>query len=108
MTLMAPAIDQVVAEIESRTSGRTSPLLVAIDGRSGSGKSTLAAALAGRMDAVVVPGDDFYRGGSDAEWLARPPAIRARDCIDWRRLRAAALEPLLAGRPAAWHPFDFE
>ncbi len=28
--------------------------------------------------------------------------------IDWRRLRAEALEPLLARRTARWHPFDFE
>jgi uridine kinase len=30
------------------------------------------------------------------------------DAIDWRRLRAEALEPLLAGKPAKWHPFDFD
>ena len=28
--------------------------------------------------------------------------------IDWRRLRAEALAPLLAGRPARGHPFDFQ
>ena len=27
--------------------------------------------------------------------------------IDWRRLRQEALEPLLAGKVASWHPFDF-
>jgi uridine kinase len=32
---------------------------------------------------------------------------RARDVIDWARLRRCALEALRAGRRAAWHPFDF-
>ena len=27
--------------------------------------------------------------------------------IDWRRLRAEVLEPLLAGRPASWRAFDW-
>ncbi len=36
------------------------------------------------------------------------PEQRAADVIDWRRLRAEALEPLLAGQTARWHPFDFE
>lgn len=33
--------------------------------------------------------------------------VSARDAIDWRRLRRLALEPLRAGQPAIWHPFDF-
>jgi uridine kinase len=82
-----------------------SPVLIAIDGRSGVGKSTLAAALARRLNAALVSGDDFFAGGSDAEWARRSPGERADQCIDWRRLRREALEPLLAGRPAAWRPF---
>jgi len=77
-------------------------------GGSGSGKSSLAALVAEALGAVVVPGDDFFAATiPDAEWEARTPAARAADCIDWRRLRAEALEPLRAGRAAAWHPFDF-
>lgn len=39
---------------------------------------------------------------------ARDAVERARDAIDWRRLRRCALEPLRAGETATWHPFDFE
>ena len=85
------------------------PMLVAIDGGSGSGKTVLAAAVAAELDAVIVPSDDFFAAGiTDAEWDRMSPAQRAAAAIDWRRLRAEALEPLLAGRTAAWHPFDFE
>jgi hypothetical protein len=31
---------------------------------------------------------------------------RARDYMDWRRLRSEALEPLLQGNAAIWQPFD--
>jgi uridine kinase len=103
------AASLLVAAIEARMQGRSRPLLVAIDGKSGSGKSQLAALVAGALPAVVVPSDDFYAGHvSDAEWEARTPGERAADVIDWQRLRAEALEPLLAGRTAGWYPFDFE
>jgi uridine kinase len=99
----------LVAEIEARLRGRSRPLLVAIDGPSGSGKSELAALVARAVDAVVVPSDDFYASEvTDAEWAARSPAERVADVIDWRRLRAEAVEPLIAGRTASWYPFDFE
>ncbi|MCC6623829.1 MAG: AAA family ATPase [Deltaproteobacteria bacterium] len=87
----------------ARAAGR--PYVVALDGPSGAGKSTLAAALAERLDAAVVAGDDFFAGGVD---LRRDsPAERARDCIDWRRQRPA-LEALRAGAPAAWRAFDWD
>lgn len=84
-------------------------MLIAIDGGSGSGKSTLAAAVAAELEAVIIPSDDFFAAGiTDAEWDAFSPGERAAAAIDWRRLREEALEPLLAGRVASWHPFDFE
>ena len=84
------------------------PVLVAVDGPSGAGKSTEAAVLATSTGAVVVPSGDFFAAEITAtQWEARDAAERARDCIDWRRLRRDALEPLRAGRAAEWHPFDF-
>jgi uridine kinase len=56
----------------------------------------------------VVDGDDFYTGGSDAEWDARTAEEKVATCIDWRRLRSEALEPLLARQVPSWHPFDWE
>jgi para-aminobenzoate synthetase len=98
----------VVADVRRLMTGRARPLLVAFDGASGTGKSTLAALVAARLGATLVPSDDFFSAQlTDADWDARSPAERATDAIDWRRLRAEALEPLLAGRPARWFPFDF-
>jgi uridine kinase len=99
--------DAIVAEIRRLVAGRRTPLLVAVDGRSGAGKSTLAARLAARVGGAVVEGDDFYAGGTDAEWAQRSAEAKVDACIDWRRLKAEALEPLLAGRTAIWHPFNF-
>jgi para-aminobenzoate synthetase len=98
----------VVADVRRLQTGRARPLLVAIDGASGSGKSVLAALVAARLGAALVPVDDFFAAQlADADWDARTPAERAADALDWRRLRAEALVPLLAGWPARWHPFDF-
>jgi len=84
------------------------PVLVAVDGPSGAGKSTVAAALAAATGGVVVPNDDFFAAEITAtQWDARDAAERARDGVDWRRLRREALEPLSAWRAAEWHPFDF-
>ncbi|MDQ6796048.1 MAG: (d)CMP kinase [Chloroflexota bacterium] len=83
-------------------------MLVAIDGPSGSGKSTLAASVAAELVAAIVPSDDFFAAEvTDAEWNAMAPRGRGEAAIDWRRLREEALLPLLAGRVATWHPFDF-
>ena len=84
------------------------PFLVALDGGSGSGKSSLAALVAAELNAAIVESDDFFAAGiTDAEWGAMAPGERAAAAIDWRRLRREALEPLVAGKVASWHPFDF-
>ncbi len=94
--------------MEALRAVRGDPLLVAVDGASGAGKSTLAANLAAAAQGVIVPSDDFFAAEiTTGEWDARSAAERARDAIDWRRLRRDALEPLRAGHRAAWFPFDF-
>lgn len=91
---------------EHAATGR--PFLVGIDGGTGAGKSRLANLLRKKAGAAVVPSDDFFAAQiTAAGWAKRSPAERARDYIDWRRLRSAALEPLLTGDPAEWLPFDF-
>ncbi len=83
-------------------------MLIALDGGSGAGKSTLAALIAKELNAALIPSDDFYSAHiSNAEWDSYTPAQKVAEVIDWRRLRRNALEPLLAGKPARWHPFDF-
>jgi uridine kinase len=104
--LRAAAI--LLGEIRRRLVNHTTPLLVALDGGSGAGKSTLAQLIAAELDAAHIPSDDFFAAElTDADWAARSPAARAADAIDWRRLRTAALLPLLAGQPARWRGFDF-
>lgn len=99
----------IVAAVRQRLIGRTTPLIVAIDGPSGSGKSVLASIVAETLGAIVVPTDDFFAAEiTDAEWEARSPRERAADGIDWRRLRQDAIEPLRATLPARWRAFDFQ
>jgi len=108
MPVFSAACVQIVTAIRNILQTRHPPILIAIDGGSGAGKSTLAARLAQEMDSVIVSLDDFYAANiPDWEWEARPIPERARDVFDWQRLRADALEPLLAGQPAKWYPFDF-
>jgi uridine kinase len=87
---------------------RRTPIVIALDGPSGAGKSSVATRLATELPAAVIPADDFFAADvTAADWNARSPAERARDALDWRKLRRLALEPLRDGRPALWHPFDF-
>ena len=98
---LADACQKILAEIERRTQQRQAPMLVALDGGSGAGKSTLAAMLERKIDAVVVPLDDFFAAHiPDWEWDTRSVAQRVQDVFDWQRLRAQALEPLLASQSA--------
>lgn len=101
----ADAVKLVSNEIKRRLLNRNTPLLVAIDGGSSAGKSTIALLIAAEVSAVVVQGDDFYQTGID--WTRVSVKEKAMLCIDWKRARKEALEPLLAGKMAKWHPFNF-
>jgi len=101
------ATEHLLAAIERHTTARVVPIVVALDGRSGTGKSTLAKQLAAAVDTVVVDCDNFYAGGTDEEWLAWTPRQRAARCIDWRRLKYEAIEPLRDGQIAHYRPSDF-
>ena len=104
---MLTGADRICSAVRRLAVTQHRPALVALDGGSGSGKSTLAALIAARLNATLIPGDDFYAADiPDAEWERRTPAERAADVIDWRRLRVQALEPLLAGERAEWRAFD--
>ena len=88
------------------------PVLVALDGPSGAGKSSLATALALRRPATVVEGDDFYSPRlaslTGAQRDQMPDAEVADEVVDWRRLRAEALEPLMGGEVARYAPYDWQ
>jgi para-aminobenzoate synthetase len=105
---LAEACFQIVVAINRTLPTHDSPILIAVDGGSGAGKSTLAYSLEQEIDAVVVPSDDFFSAHiPDWEWDVRSIPERARDVLDWQRLRTHALEPLLVSKTARWHPFDF-
>jgi uridine kinase len=102
------ACSHILIAIQRISHIRHSPILIALDGGSGAGKSTLASMLEQKLDSVVVQLDDFFSANiPDWEWDARSVQEKVWDVFDWQRLRADALEPLLASKTARWHPFDF-
>ena len=108
MHRLAEASQKILVEIERRTDHRRAPMLIALDGGSGAGKSTVAAMLGQNIHADVVPLDDFFAAHiPDWQWEAFSIPERATYVFDWQRLRADALEPLLANQSARWYPFDF-
>ncbi|HEV2613236.1 MAG TPA: (d)CMP kinase [Gammaproteobacteria bacterium] len=100
--------EKIISLIEKKLSGRNTPLLIALDGRSGTGKSSLAKTLANKFSATLIESDDFYCGRENNTWASCSPEEKVAQCIDWRRLRAEALMPLLEGKTAHYHPYDFK
>src|SRR4051812_27970692 len=86
---------------------RNPPSLVDLDRPRGTRKSTLALKIAERLGGIAILADDFWIGGSNEEWDVRSPREKAELAIDWQRIRTEVLEPLLAQKPATWHPFDW-
>ena len=85
------------------------PLVMAIDGRSGTGKSTLASLVAEEAGAAVVSLDDFFAASiPNADWDCMTVEERGVNVFDWARVRSEAIMPLITGRVARWHPFDFD
>ena len=108
MTLTKACAAIVEAAMRTTVSGEV-PLVVAIDGRSGTGKSTLASLVAKEIRAAVVLLDDFFAASiPDAGWDRMTVEERGANVFDWARIRSEAIMPLLAGRVARWHPFDFD
>ncbi len=103
------AVAEIVEAIDRWLEAFHTPLLVAIDGRSGTGKSLISARVAESFGAALVHSDDFFSATVTAvEWDARTAIERARDCLDWRRLRSEALLPLLDGNAAEWDQIRVE
>jgi len=104
-----PAYERVIAEIRRVLSHRQTPVVVALDGGSGAGKSTLAALIEQALDATVIPLDDFFSADiPDDQWDGFTVEEKLEHVLDWDRMRDQAIAPLLKGRVARWHAFDFE
>ncbi len=83
-------------------------VVVALDGGSGAGKTTIAENLMIRTDIALVPLDDFYQTAvPESKWPDKTVEQRLFEVFDWIRVRSEAIEPLRAGYPARYHPFDF-
>jgi para-aminobenzoate synthetase len=98
----------VTAAVEGLLATGEPPVVVAVDGPSGAGKSTLAALVAERLDAALIPLDDFFAADvPEVRWGEMTVEEQLRRVFHWGRVRESVLKPLLAGRPARWHAFDF-
>jgi len=105
----ADAFMKVLDEIQRLQSSRQTPIVVALDGGSGAGKSTLALLIENEVDTALIQIDYFFAADiPDKQWDVFSIEERLKYVIDWQRLRESAIEPLLAGKPARWHAFDFE
>ncbi len=101
----AVAVLRVERIVALRSAG-VDPVVVALDGRSGAGKSSVATVVSGTLECVVIDGDDFYRGGSDAFWDAMSAEEKTDQVIEWRRQRRT-LETLRQRRAVSWCPYDW-
>ncbi|MCR2823608.1 uridine kinase family protein [Lederbergia panacisoli] len=102
------SVQSIVLTIKQGLKDRNLPLVVSFDGGSGSGKSTLAFEVASSVKATIIHCDDFFAVEiPDHEWDIYSVEKKCRLCIDWERVRAEALLPLLAGEKAEYHPFSF-
>ncbi len=101
--------ERVIAEVRRVLSNQKAPILVALDGGSGAGKSTLAALIEQELDTTVIPLDDFFSADiPDDRWDGFTVEEKLERVFDWDRVRDQAIAPLLEGKPARWHAFDFE
>ena len=104
--IVSATVKKIADKVSEIKLKHSRPLLVAMDGGSSAGKSTLAILLAKEVNGVIIQGDDFCQTGID--WNQLSIAEKAEQCIDWPRARKEAIEPLLAGKMAAWRPFNFK
>ena len=86
--------DVIQAIRSSRPPEGVKTRIVAVDGPGGAGKSSLARWLAPRLDAEVVPTDDFASWDNPVDW--------------WPQLLELVLKPLAAGDRASYQPTSWD
>jgi len=95
-------VDALCSKID-RLLEREKYVCVAIDGHAAAGKTSLAAYLKSRYDCNTIHMDHFFLRPEQrtSERLAQPGGN-----VDYERFKAEVQEPLLAGMPFAYHPFN--
>lgn len=101
-------LEETKERIQQLIKEKGRPVLVALDGKSGTGKSTIAKQLDESLGGVEINSDNFWSGGKNEEWDKKTPEEKSDQAIDWKRLRSEVLIPLLSGKTAKWHSFNWE
>src|SRR5262245_49848345 len=106
---LSTTIEQIKVRIQELHKQKQAPVVVSMDGGSGAGKSTLAVILAREVNATLIPSDDFFAANiPDHKWDEFTVEEKLNYVLDWQRIRAEVLEPLLKRQSAIWHAFDFQ
>ncbi len=94
---------EIYRELNDRSTGRSKPALLAIDGRCAAGKTTLGNRLAAEWDASLFHMDDFYLQSHQrtTERLAEPGGN-----VDRERFLEEVLLPLQEGKTVSYRRFD--
>ncbi|WTS98352.1 hypothetical protein OG904_26610 [Streptomyces sp. NBC_00096] len=91
---MQPPVQALARELAGEPASLGPVRVIGIDGHAGSGKSTFAGVLAEALGGAPV--------------LHLDDVATHEELFGWEgRLRAQVLEPLAAGRPAHWAPYDW-
>lgn len=101
------AARQVIIALAGWRAAHAGVLVVAIDGHGTAGKTTVAGLVAGAAGAGLVHTDDFFQQRPATPAGQAPGSQPLSQYYDWRRIRAQGLEPLRAGRRAAFRRFDW-
>jgi len=109
LSLLNDALKTIINQIHSLLAEKGRPIVVALDGGSGAGKSTLASMIEQELDTVLIPLDDFFSANiPDSKWDEFTVEEKLKHVFDWSRVREDVILPLLKGKPARWHSFDFQ
>jgi uridine kinase len=94
---------EIFAAIDKLLEDKSSPVLVAIDGKCGAGKTTAAALIAEVYGAAVIPADHFFLRPEqkNAERLSETGGN-----IDYERFEEEVITPLKAGGAFSYKPYD--
>jgi uridine kinase len=99
----------ILIHVGSLLAEKGPPIVVALDGGSGAGKSTLAAMIGKELDTALIPLDDFFAANiPDNKWDEFTIEEKLKYVFDWKRVRDQVILPLLSGKVASWHSFDFQ